>query len=110
MLSRKEVVRMFARVSIIQGSADGVDESTRMVQERILPAARELDGFAGMLVLSDRSTGRSMGITLWKTEQALKASEEAADRLRSEGTAEAGEEIVGVERYEVTLDERGEPR
>lgn len=98
---------MFARVSIFEGNPEGVEGAARNVRETVLPAARELEGFAGILVLADRTTGRSMGITFWETEEALRASEEAADRMRSEAAAEAGEEIVGVERYEVVLEERG---
>jgi len=101
---------MLARVNIFRGSPDGLADATRMVRERVLPAARELEGFAGMRLLADRSTGKSMGITFWQTEQALQASEEAAARMRGESASESGSEIVGVERYEVTLDERGEPR
>lgn len=101
---------MFARVNIFKGSGDVMEDATRIAREKALPALREVDGFAGLLILEDRKLGRSIGITFWQTEEALQASEEAADRMRSETAAEAGEEIVGVERYEVTLDERGEPR
>jgi heme-degrading monooxygenase HmoA len=101
---------MFARVNIFKGSGENFDDATRIARERVLPAIRELEGFAGLLVLADRSTGKSMGITFWLTEEALQASEEAAARTRSERAAEAGDEVVGVERYQVALDERGEPR
>jgi hypothetical protein len=76
------------------------------VREQLLPAARELDGFAGMLVLADRSTGKSLGITFWHTEGALQASEQQADRMRDQSVTETGGTLVGVERYEVTVDEK----
>lgn len=101
---------MFARVSIIQGSPEDVDESTRTVREQVLPQARELEGFAGMLLLADRTTGKGIGVTFWETEEALRASEEAADRMRRESTEPAGEVIVAVERYEVAIDERAGSR
>ncbi len=97
---------MFARVSTYQGEPGSVEEATRVAREKILPAARELEGFAGVLILDDSSTGKSMSITLWQTEQALKASEEAANRLRAQSATEAGAQILGVERYEVSIDER----
>jgi hypothetical protein len=56
-----------------------------------------------MVALADRQTGKTLGITFWESEEALKASEEAADRLR-EGSAEAmSDTITDVERYEVGL-------
>ena len=101
---------MFARVSILEGPGEGVDQATTIARERLVPALREVDGFAGMLILADRSTGRSMGITLWESEQALRASEDAATGMRSQTADETSAQIVGVERYEVTLDERRDPR
>lgn len=74
---------MFARVNIFQGSPEGLNEATRGAREEVLPAARELEGFAGMLTLADRAMGRSMGITFRHTEEALDASEEAAARIRT---------------------------
>lgn len=97
---------MFARVSTFKGSPETIEASLQHVKERILPAAERLDGFAGMLALVDRSTGVSLGITLWETEAHMRASEEAADRLRADSAAGSGEEIVGVDRYEVALDTR----
>ena len=75
---------MFARVSTLQGPADKIDEGIKAVNEQILPAAKEMRGFKGMLALADRATGKMVGITLWESEDALKESEEAANRLRAE--------------------------
>lgn len=36
----------------------------------------------------------------------MRTSEEAADRLRADSAAGSGEEIVGVDRYEVAIDTR----
>ncbi len=97
---------MFARVSTFQGSPGGTDEATRFVRERILPAAAQLEGFLGMLLLVAPETGRTMSLTLWETEDHMRASEEAASRLRAESTEAMGEELVSVERFEVAIDTR----
>jgi heme-degrading monooxygenase HmoA len=96
---------MFARVSTFQGSPDQTAESISVAREQILPAARLQDGFRGIYILFDRETGRSLSITLWETEEDLRASEEAALRARTESAAAAGEVVLGVERYEVALRE-----
>jgi heme-degrading monooxygenase HmoA len=55
----------------------------------------------------DRETGKGLTATFWESEEAMKASEEAADQLRDEAVgAVDGSELVSVERYEVELDER----
>lgn len=94
---------MFARVSTFQGSPQQLDESTRQAIEQILPAVRQLGGFQGVLSLIDRATGKSVTITLWQDEDAMRASEEAANQLRTSGAEAAGESVVSVERYEVAL-------
>jgi heme-degrading monooxygenase HmoA len=94
---------MFARVSNYQGPPNQVDEGIRTAREQILPRAAELDGYKGAYFLVDRQSGRSVSITLWESEEAMRASEEAANQLRSESAQASGGEIVSVERYEVAI-------
>ena len=94
---------MFARVSNYQGSPNQVDEALSTVREQILPRAAELDGYKGAYFLVDRHSGRSISITLWESEEAMRASEEAANQLRSESAQASGGEVVSVERYEVAI-------
>ena len=96
---------MFARVSTFQGQPDQTAEGIKVAREQILPAARLQDGFRGIYLLFDRESGRLLSITLWETEEDMKASEDAALRARTESAEAAGEVIVGVERYEVALQE-----
>jgi heme-degrading monooxygenase HmoA len=100
------VVHVFARVSTFQGSPEVIDESTRHAREVVLPVAQQMSGFKGLLALADRATGREIAITMWESEEALRASEEAADRIRSEAAGVADQQIVSVERFEIVLDER----
>ncbi len=44
-------------------------------------------------------------MAFWETEEAMRASEEAVNRLRSETAEAAGETVAGVDRYEVTFGE-----
>lgn len=96
---------MFARVSAFQGSPEQTAEGLRTAREQILPAARLQDGFEGIYLLFDKETGRSLSITLWETEEDMKASEEAANQVRKESARTAGDAIVSIERYEVALAE-----
>ena len=96
---------MFARVSTFQGPPDQTAEGIRVAREQILPAARLQEGFKGIYLLFDRESGRSLSITLWETEEDMETSEEAAARVRTESAEAAGETVIGVERYEVALQE-----
>ena len=94
---------MHARVSLLEGPPELIDEGLRQAREVVLTWGKLMDGFEGMIALVDRHSGKTLGITFWESEEAMRASEEAANRLR-EGSAEAGgDTIAGVERYEVGL-------
>jgi heme-degrading monooxygenase HmoA len=98
---------MFARVSRLEGDPARTDEAITYVREKILPDARGLEGHRGMLSLIDRSTGQMMAVTFWESEEAMRATEEAANQLRGDAAAATDAAIAGVERYEVADKERG---
>lgn len=98
---------MFARVTTIQGPPESVDESVIVTREKALPQARQIPGFKGALTLVDRTSGKGLTITLWESEDALRTSDEAANKIRSDAVAAiTGAEVVSVDRYEVAIDER----
>jgi heme-degrading monooxygenase HmoA len=96
---------MYGRVTRLEGSPDQIEQGNQFMEQTILPAARQLEGFRGVLSLTDRANGRGLTVTLWDTEEAMQASEEAANRLRDEAARAFGGTIVGVDRYEVTFSE-----
>jgi heme-degrading monooxygenase HmoA len=96
---------MFARISSYQLPADQADQAVQAFNTAINPL-RQLDGAKGAYFLLDRSSGKALTITLWQSEEALGASEEAANKLRSDAAGSAGGTVQSVERYEVALYEQ----
>jgi heme-degrading monooxygenase HmoA len=94
---------MYARMSILEGPSDQVDEGMRHLREHVLPQLQQQDGYKGFVVFSDRQSGKIIGVSLWESEQAMQDSEEVGDRTRSESAEAGGATVVGVERYEVEL-------
>jgi heme-degrading monooxygenase HmoA len=94
---------VYARVSTYQGPPDQIDAGVRYAQENILPKVGEIDGFEGVYFLVDRQSGKALSITLWESEEAMRASEEEANRLRSESAEAGGQDVMGVDRYEVAV-------
>jgi hypothetical protein len=96
---------MFARVNTFQGSPDAVEGLVRQAREHVIPSASQEAGYRGMLLLADRASGKSIAVTLWEDEAALRASEGSANKLRADTAAAGGVQVVSVERLEVLLDE-----
>ena len=92
---------MFARMSTLEGPPDQLDEGLRYVKEQVFPLMQQQDGFKGFIALGDRQSGKLIGVSLWESEQAMHASEEAGDRTRSDSAEVVGASVMGVERYEV---------
>ena len=97
---------MHARHTVLQASADKIDELVGQLSEAQLPLLKGQDGYKGFTVMVDRGSGTVVGISFWESEDALRASEEAGDQARSQAAETGGataEPDVG--RYEVVLDD-----
>lgn len=98
---------MYARIWTVELEPALIEEATRRLRERILPAAREQPGYGGALALLDRSTGKSLVVTFWDTPDHLTASE--SDGLVGAQLATATQHLKSAmvrETYEVVHEER----
>jgi heme-degrading monooxygenase HmoA len=92
---------MHARLTTIEAPPERMDDLTREIHEHVLPQLQQVDGFEGFIALRDRASGRVRGVAIWENEEALRASDQDAARIRG-GVAEAtGGTITSVENYEV---------
>ncbi len=80
-----------------------VQQNNEKIQEKVLPSARNMEGFKGVLSMGDRQSGKGISLTFWETEEAMKASEEEANQLRQQAADETADQVAGVERYEVYI-------
>lgn len=91
---------MFARVSTYSGA-----DPDRLVAgfEAIADQLKQIDGFSDAEFLIDRASGKAISITVWETEEAMIASQAAADSLRRQGSEAGGASIDSVEHYEIAM-------
>jgi hypothetical protein len=94
---------MHARVTTVEAPPERMDDATRFVQEQVMPQLQQYDGFKGIISLGDRQSGKVLGVALWDSEEALRATEEAAARIRGGVAEAAGGTVASVENYEVAL-------
>lgn len=92
---------MYARV--LTGELKPGDEEAfvRMVREQVIPRASELPGFKGGYWLRDLDSHAVLGVTLFESEEALRASEAQANRIREESSRAAGLVVPTIRSYEV---------
>src|SRR6266496_165002 len=99
---------MVSRVNFLDAAPDRIDDVARVVREVVHPGIREEAGYVGYIVLGDRETGKALGVTLWESGEARKASDMTARQIRPRVEQETGGTMRAVERYDVLfLDVRG---
>lgn len=95
---------MHARVVSMEMLPMNVAEAVRICEDRVLPAAREQEGFRGTWMLTDPDTGEGLSISFWNSEDDMHASEESGFYHRKLGELEAFFTSTPVRKhYEVSV-------
>ncbi|MDQ2966702.1 MAG: hypothetical protein M3R37_00060 [Actinomycetota bacterium] len=91
---------MHARVASFN-LGEGVDQTIDQVRSDVESGNRPpgLEDAKGMMMLVDRSSGKSLGITLFDSEDAMKKGDEVLNAMSPSG----GGSRSGVEFYEVAV-------
>ena len=92
---------MFARTSRWSGDPAALDKWAEQVATKVAPMVAGLAGNAGAVFLIDRQAHQALTLTLWDSEQAALASDQAAEQSRASTMAATGVELVDRGRYEV---------
>jgi hypothetical protein len=92
---------MFARVTVVQGPADRADEAVKVINDRAVPAAKQIPGLVAAYWAIDRQSGKGVTFAIFDSEESIRASEETARQVREAAVAEVGAKIVSVENYEI---------
>ncbi len=69
---------MYARVIFAQFRPEQTDEIIQLYRESVVPEQSKQHGSKGVMVLTDRASGKGISITFWETEADLQASDEAS--------------------------------
>ena len=92
---------MHARVTRYQGPSDADLDANVGEKRGVLPTAfGQTEGMKGVIFMIDKENGVIVVTSLWESEEALKASEDEATRVREQ--VKRPDETTTVERYEVT--------
>jgi heme-degrading monooxygenase HmoA len=91
---------MHARIGTWHGGGAELERWVERSSGEVLPQVRAVPGSCGVLLLLDRERGQALTVTLWESEQAMRASEERRAALQ-QGTTDVSGARVETTRYEV---------
>lgn len=93
---------MHATLTTTQGSAPDLPELAAMAGETMMQWLREIEGFEGMLMLTNDS-GRAHVITFWESSEIAEQHMAARLQLRDRITETVNVEVEVTEPYEVSF-------
>jgi hypothetical protein len=87
---------------------EGVDPSKReeivgIIRERIIPALREIEGFAGFISLVDDENRRARSVVLWETKEGADEAERQFHAKREEIVKGVGGTVRSADLYEAPI-------
>ena len=102
---------MFARIATFESTDPAADEQLMgQATEIVEPIIRGIKGIQGHMELVDRSSGRSLSISFFDTEANAIAAEKIFDEEMPKALGEIMNKFsgrrIGVDRYDVLVDER----
>lgn len=72
---------MIARVVMIQGKPEKMDEIVSYFRETVMPAAKKIKGFKEGYMMVNRQNGKVTGMTFWESQQGIQDSSANASRF-----------------------------
>ena len=93
---------MYARTNTVMADPRRIDEGVANVRDEVMPLVQGMDGFVGLSMLADRDSGRCIVTTAWRTEEAMRASEEGV-RASRERAAQIFGGMPEVAMYEIAV-------
>lgn len=102
---------MYARIATFESTDPAADEKLMgQAMEIVEPIIRGMTGIQGHMELVDRSSGKSLSISLFDSEENAIAAEPIFDEEMPKALGELMQQFsgrrIGVERYDVLVDER----
>ena len=94
-------------VTTTKGSPDEPIEVATIAGEEMLPWLSDIDGFEGLLMLSNADDGTTLVISFWASREVADRHRVARAQFRDRITSAVGVEVVEVGEYELTFAELG---
>src|SRR6202022_503423 len=97
---RRQIV--YARTTTFHAQPSSIDAGIADVRDTVMPALERCDGYIGLSLLVDRSSGRCVATSAWQSEEAMRASAESIRPVRDRA-AEVFGGSADVEEWEIAV-------
>lgn len=94
---------MYARTTTIQAMPSSVDAGSAYIRDKVMPLLEGLDGYIGLSLLADRSSGRCIVTSAWESEDAMRASAPAVEQVRNRAAEIFGDDSPTIDEWEIAV-------
>jgi heme-degrading monooxygenase HmoA len=94
---------VYARTTAMEAMASSVDAGIAYVRDKVMPLLQGLEGYVGVSLLADRSSGRCIITSAWESEDAMRASAPAVQEVRSRAAEIFGGGSQTVDEWEIAV-------
>lgn len=93
----------WCRVVWVRGDPANADRAVDAFKLVALPAIEESEGFCSASLMINRTSGLGVSSVAFDNLEAMRATRERADEIRSRATAQAGAQVLDVHEFELAL-------
>jgi quinol monooxygenase YgiN len=93
---------VYARSTTIMARPESIDAGLAEVRDSVMPMVTQMEGCIGLSMLVDRSSGRCIVTSAWRSEEAMRATDEEVQPIRER----VGEMLGGspqVDEWEIAV-------
>jgi heme-degrading monooxygenase HmoA len=94
---------VYVSLTKTRGSPEQPIEIATIAGEEMLPWLRDIEGFEGLLMLSNDAEGTTLVLTFWEDRQVAERHRTARMQFRDRVTATVNVEVAETGDYEVTF-------
>jgi heme-degrading monooxygenase HmoA len=94
---------MHARMFEFEGGTEEIEAAVALGRDEILALERQMPGFRGLIVLSDKDAGKLISLSLWETEEQMRRSEESARTITRLAQQSLGGKRRSIELFDVEI-------
>jgi heme-degrading monooxygenase HmoA len=100
--------RVYVSLTTTRGSPDEPMEVATIAGEEMLPWLREIEGFEGLVMLSNEASGTTLVLVFWESEAVAERHRTSRLAFRDRVTAAANVEVEDTVGYEVAFAHLGQ--
>lgn len=94
---------MYARSTTVQAHPESIDAGIANIRDEVMPSLLQMDGCVGLSMLVDRSSGRCIATSAWRSEEAMRASAEQVRPMRDHFAEVMGGLRAQVDEWEIAV-------